>query len=114
MPTLGKLQILLAIGALEIWGEAAGTHYMAPGGKPGCAPPHRPHTERRARARGPACLPYACPHPWTLPIQPRDVPHAAVASPRSLRALEARLAGAGPGSGSAVGLVANAVGWGRV
>ena len=35
MPTLGKLQILLAIGALEIWGEAVGTHYMAPGGVPG-------------------------------------------------------------------------------
>ena len=75
MPTLGKLQILLAIGALEIWGEAVGTHYMAPGGKPGCAPPHRPHTERRARARGRArqgaCLPALC-----LPA-PVDAPYPA-------------------------------------
>jgi hypothetical protein len=42
VPTLGKLQIILAIGALEIWGEAAGTHYMAPGGKPGVYPTFEP------------------------------------------------------------------------
>jgi len=45
VPTLGKLQILGAIGILEIWGESGGTHYMAPGGKPGAYPSFAPIRE---------------------------------------------------------------------
>jgi len=42
VPTLGKLQILGAVGLLEIWSECSGTHYMAPGGKPGAFPTFEP------------------------------------------------------------------------
>ena len=49
VPTLGKLQILGAVGLLEIWSECSGTHYMAPGGKPGCVTPSAPQSEKRAR-----------------------------------------------------------------
>jgi len=45
LPTLSKVQILLAIGALEVWGENAAAfaadgkaHYMRPGGVPGYFP----------------------------------------------------------------------------
>ena len=62
VPTLGKLQILGAVGLLEIWSECSGTHYMAPGGKPGCVAPSAPHRERSARTehcelQGWPCLP---------------------------------------------------------
>lgn len=42
IPTLGKLQIIGAIGLLEVWSECSGTHYMAPGGKPGAYPSFEP------------------------------------------------------------------------
>ena len=60
VPTLGKLQILGAVGLLEIWSECSGTHYMAPGGKPGCVAPSAPHSEKRAHStaqpQGRPCL----------------------------------------------------------
>ena len=52
VPELGKLQILSAIFLIEHQSEwKIKPHYMAPGGKPGCAPPHRPHLLRHSHRR---------------------------------------------------------------
>ena len=79
VPTLGKLQILGAVGLLEIWSECSGTHYMAPGGKPGCVAPSAPHSEKRAHrivpsgAVGSECTKTLATYRLVVPSSPSDV-----------------------------------------